>query len=353
MGFISILFLQGCQPFNTSPIMQPEIPSALPTRTIGQSTLNLDMVWRFQTGRSNGDSIELPNIYLADDKVIISYMAGKFYGDEGNDAWLTALSIENGQIIWQTRLTSPWGTWIESYYMGEKTFYLVFGNQVHAFDLDSGKLLWTTPNLGDRVGYVFRPWDKENPLLLYVSTSEVITIDPISGTILSRQPENDNLIYYDNINFISAEDGLYAVDSETGNTLWHRSEKQPLMRQLLRWPSFLNNDMIFETGAPCFTILRVNIQTGQIIWATPERNYLSNFAISGSQIFALREDTTLVALNLNTGTIEGMLKFDGESARTICTKSGSDIYSVVSAGSYILVYMGDTQELIALRKSAQ
>lgn len=348
-----MFFLVGCQPVNIRPIMPPAIPSVLPTRTLGQSTLNLDTIWRFQTGRSNGDSIELPNIYLAGDKVIISYMAGKFYGDEGNDAWLTALSLENGQIIWQTRLTSPWGTWIESYYTGEKKFYLVYGNQVNAFDLDTGKLLWTTPNLGDRVGYVFRPWDKEDPLLLHVSTSEVITIDSTTGTILSRQPENYSLIYYDKIDFIPAEDGLYAVDRETGNTLWQRNEKQPVMRQLLLWPSFVKNDMIFETGAPCFTISRVNIQTGQIIWATPERDYLSNFTILGSQIFALREDTTLVALNINTGAIEGMLKFDGESARTICTNSGSDIYSVVSTGSYILVYMGDTQELIALRKSAQ
>jgi len=100
----------------------------------------------------------------------------------------------------------------------------------------------------------------------------------------------------------------------------------------------------------CYDIIRANVQTGQVIWETSERNYLSNFALVGSRVYALREDLTLVAFDLDTGTILGTLQFDGPPAETVCRGIGGTVYWVVADGPYVLVYFGDTQELIALKE---
>ncbi len=326
-------------------------PTAQPIRAIGESTLNVVEAWRFSTGPSNSGFSTPPHLFVSGGKVIISYGAGKQYGDEHSASCLTAISLETGQVVWQTRLVNPgFGTRLGSAYMDAERLYLEYSFQVNTFDVETGQLLWSTPNLGDHTSYWFVPWEPDTPLFLHSSNREKISIEPQTGTVLSRQSDDPAWLKAGQVEFMASREGLYAIDQQTGQTLWSRLELQPTYRQLQQWPSFVENDIVFESGDPCYNIVRANIRTGQVAWET-SRTYLSNFTLAGSQLYALREDLMLVAFDLDSGAMVGTLKFDGPPASTICTHSGSDVYWVVAEEKYILVYLGDTQELIALKQT--
>lgn len=341
--------LAGCQVSpNALPSSTPQ-----PVRTVGESTLDIVEVWRFHTGPPNSWDSTLPHLFVTGGKVVISYGAGQRYGDENFASWLTALSLETGQVIWQTRLVDPsHGTNIASAHQDNERLYLVYSSRVSAFDLGTGQLLWSTPDLGQHVSYWFVPWESGDPLLLHSSERERIAIDPQIGTVLSRQPDDPEWLKVGQIEFVPTRQGLYAVDQQTEQVLWERLELQPAYRQLQRWPSVVGSDIVFESGDPCYNIIRANIRTGQVAWQT-ERVYLSNFAIIGSRLYALREDMMLVAFDLDSGAIAGTLKFNGLPSQTICTHSGSDVYWVVAKDDYIVVYLGDSCELIVLKTSAK
>ncbi len=160
--------------------------------------------------------------------------------------------------------------------------------------------MWSTPHFSGHTGYDFRPWDSGDPLLLHTTNQEVIAIDPRTGQVLSRQPDGE-LIQTPLVEFQLTPTGLHAVERQTGRVLWTRIlEAQPVYRQLMLWPSFVGGDILFEEGDPCFKIIRVSVLSGQVVWETPGRNYLSNFALAGTRAYALREDTTLVAFDLDS-----------------------------------------------------
>jgi outer membrane protein assembly factor BamB len=317
----------------------------MPPRAIVKSTLALDEQWRFRTGPHNSWSSTPPHLFVTNGKAIISYGAGQRYGDQDFASWLTALSLENGQIIWQTRFEKfDTGTSIGSSHLDTERLYLLYSFRVNAFSLETGELLWSTPNLGSRTTYIFRP-NSSDPLLLHTSRNQEIAIDPHTGAVVSRQPGYE-LMQYDQIDFVKTREGLYAVDQLTGRMLWQKRLKlQPAYRQLQYWPSFINDEMVFQSGDPLYTIIRANIKTGQFVWET-EWDYVSNYALSGARVYALRQDATLIALDLNSGEVVGSVTFDSPASEV-----GSRPYWVVADGPYVLVYFGDSRELIVLKEN--
>ncbi len=338
-----IWLLSGCEELSPQPT-----PTPLPTRALAESSLNLAEQWRFRTGPPYTSDSSPPHIFVADGKVIISYGAGQRYGDEDHASWLTALSLETGQIVWQTRLKNQGGgTDIDSARLDEEKLYLAYSFRVHAFSLETGQLLWSTSNLGTHTGYDFRPWDPYPPLLVYSSLhNEMIAIDPATGEVLSRQEDSGELIQWGQIEFLRTNAGLYAMDRQTGAVIWERPLMRPANRQILPWPIFVGNDMVFEADDPVSKIVRANVESGQVAWET-EQAYISNFAQRGSRLYALRQDASLVALDLESGETMGAAQFTGPA-----TRPGSDVYWVVTAGEYVLVFFSDSRELIVLKETA-
>jgi outer membrane protein assembly factor BamB len=340
--------LIGCQalfeatPSPISPNLTP-LPTPQPVRVISESTLDLVELWRFHTGPINVHSVFPPHLHVTNGKVLISSFVSEKRAFA--DSLLTALSLETGQIVWQTYLEDPWnGTGISASHLDEERLYLVYSFQVNAFSLKTGELLWSTPNpkRPGGTGYWFNPWDPVDPLLWHSSAEEVIALDPQTGEILWRREEKGPMIQQERFDFVYRyEDGLYIALHRGGQVSWAKIEP---------WPSFVSNDLLFEVGVVCYDIIRADVQTKQVTWETSGRNYLSNFALTGSQLYALQEDLTLVALDLDNGTIVGTLEFDGPPAETICKQGGSDVYWVVADGPHVLVYFGDSRELIAFKE---
>jgi len=136
------------------------------------------------------------------------------------------------------------------------------------------------------------------------------------------------------------------LDSTTGEVIWERLLREPANRQLLYWPSFVGNDMVFESNAPVSKIVRAEVESGRVVWET-EQAYISNFAQSGSRLYALRQDATLVALDLESGKTVGTAQFTGPAP-----KPSVSVYWVVTAGEYVLVFFSDSRELIVLKETA-
>jgi outer membrane protein assembly factor BamB len=365
LGLVLCLYwLTRCQsPFGTPASISPAA-TPQPIRIPGESTLNLTELWRFHTGQVNASYHSAPpNFYITNGKVIFSYLA-----DEepvaSSDSILVALSLETGQPVWQTCMVTHrlGSTSVSSSHLDGKRLYLTYAFQAHAFSLETGEWLWSTPDPkypGGHTGYMFRPWDSTEPLLWHSDRDEVIALDPRTGDILYRQPEASvwSHIQKDQIDLVDVAEyekvgsistlvwqGLRAVDLQTGQMLW----EYPGGYYIKRWPSFVEDDIVFQLGRLCYSIVRADVRTGQVIWQT-DFNYLSqNFAIVGTRLYALREDLTLVAFDLGTGTVVGTLKFNGPPAETVCGKPASAVYWVIAEGPYVAVYFGDSEELIAL-----
>ncbi len=268
----------------------------------------------------------------------------------GIDGLLTAFDIVTGQIVWQTPLADPgFSSRIGHAYQGLERLYLAYSFRVQAFSLHTGEMLWQSPELFTRTSHWFCKWDTENPLKLYAMNdlydNEIISFDTLTGTILSREPSRDYPICERNeqVHFVKTAEALWAVDRLTGQILWERLERQPPYNQLEE-PVFLGEDMLFQVGYPNIEILRVKIQTGQVLWKT-EREYVSSMAILGSWVLALRQDGVLVALDIETGEMVGALTFEGKPLEV-----GTGSYWVVTNDPYVLLFFSDNQELIVLKK---
>jgi outer membrane protein assembly factor BamB len=352
--FLLGCLLCGCQSTSEMPLttVRPT-PTREPLRIPGESTLGLTELWRFHTDRSNYIDSTFPSLPIAGDRVIFSY---REY-DDWEEAVLVALRLDTGQIIWQTHLVnSLGGTSIDASYLDKERVYLIYSFRVNAFSLETGELLWSTldpERPGGHTGYYLLPWDPSDPLLVHSSEDEVLALDPRSGAILYRRPEANAYtnIRYAQVEFVNTLGGLQVVDLQTGRTLWRRiSTRERFNTIAVHWPSFVDDDIIFQVGQPCYTITRVAIRTGRTVWQTLGDNYLSNVAISGSRLYALREDLMLVAFDIETGTVMGTLQFSGPPAATICAKGGGDAYWLATNGPYLVVYFSDTGELITFKQ---
>jgi hypothetical protein len=108
------------------------------------------------------------------------------------------------------------------------------------------------------------------------------------------------------------------------------------------WPSFVGEDVIFEAGASNYQIVRANVLTGAVTWQSTA-DFMSNFAIDGGSIYALRQDNNLAVIEANSGKELGEVTFSGP---TPDLQLG---YWVLTLYPYVVVYFGNTQELIALK----
>ena len=332
--FIGLLLLAGCHPSETTPTPTPWSP-----RVVGTSKLGLVEAWHVQTGPPITLTRPQPNLFVADDKIIVPY------NTENNDSRVTALSLETGQVIWQTHYkTDPFTDIINSATLDTEHVYVVDEFRVYAFDLETGEIRWETQEFAGHTGYYFRPWDLVKPLRLHADTGEVILIDPVTGAVLERGQEYEKSTY-GLIAFVRTMRALSAVDLQSGQVLWSRpSEPIPFTSQMRLWPSFIDDDVVFLSGGAIYVINRVDLQTGATRWET-ESIYVSNFALDDSgKLYAMRQDGVLVVLDVNTGDGLDEIQFSGPQIDPH-TKN----YSVVVANSYVVVNFIDTQEIIALR----
>lgn len=286
----------------------------------------------------------VPNLFVAGDKVLFPSIGSFNEADNDKCSLLTALSLETGQVSWQTPVPNCWNAGVSPAALDADRIYLMSDFRVLAFDLLTGKLVWETSELEGHTTYYFRPWDSVTPLQLYADKEKVIEIDPISGVVLKQKPAGE-LLQYDSVKFTTTADELCAVElgGQDSRRLWCHPRVLPPSGQMQLWPSFIDDDVVFQSGLVTYRISRANVQTGEIIWET-ERIYFSNFALDGAgRLYTIRQDNVLVILDAKTGQMLDEITFGGPGP------DGQRPDWVVVHQPYVLVYFSDTRELIALK----
>jgi outer membrane protein assembly factor BamB len=341
-GFICLLVI-GCQTESNGELQTQQAP-VLASRTISSSTLDLVEIWRDRTEFPNPSPYvqSPPFLYVTKDKVVMSSFVD---AGRSHDSYLTAFSLGTGTVIWQTRYQDPgFGTATDSAYLDNSSnkLYLAYSFRVSAFDLETGRQLWITENLGDHESYTF-PYQQVDPSQLQIENSkENIKIDPSSGKVLSVQGTDlpRLRVPYKNVLLLNHEDYFGAFDGN-GQLLW----KIPQWAEF--WPTFINDeDFIIAFGRAKYWIWRVNAQTGQDRWRSSP-DIVSNYAIWRDRVIALREDGYLLSMDLETGQLFNYAIFDKDFKEAI----GKRPFWVTANDPYLYVYFGDTQELIAYQIS--
>jgi outer membrane protein assembly factor BamB len=342
-----VFLVAGC---GTSSFDPTPIPTPLGSRNVISSNLDLTEIWRFRTGAPNTavSNIQTPPfIFIAKDKIVFSS-----YGDrsKSTDAYLTALSLNSGQITWQTAYSDPdYGIGLDSAYLDIKTnrLFLVYSFRVAGFDLETGKQLWITPDLGGHTGYTFA-YEQGDMLFVDSSRPERITIDPSTGQVLSRQPTDHQrmTIIHEGIKLVNNQSGFVAMD-QNNQTIWTWYDAR---RGAEFWPSFIDgNDLIAEFGGPMYYLARINYHTGQKVWESVFY-IMSNYAVLENRVYALIEDGSLIALDLESGKVVGRMQFDKPIREgDYATRP----FWVAGSYPYLFTYFGDTQELVAFRFGAK
>lgn len=340
----ALLVASGCK-FGKPPVNSPETLAPLGTRSVVSSTLSLVEIWRFRTGIPNTlvSNIQTPPfLFVTSDKVVVAS-----YGDltKSTDAYLTALSLNSGEIIWQTAYGDPdYGVHIDSAYHDTETnrLFLIYSFRVAGFDLDTGKQLCISPDLGGHTGYIFS-YDQGEKLFIDSSKPERITIEPSNCMMLSREPITDQrlTIFRNNIKLYNGNNGFQGTDQVSQlSWVWEGRIGAEF------WPTFINDEnLVAEFGGPVYYLARINYHTGQKIWNS-SLYVMSNYAVYEDRVFALIEDGSLIALDLENGKVVGRMQFDKKIRDG---NVASHPFFVVVNFPYLYTYFGDTQELVAFK----
>jgi outer membrane protein assembly factor BamB len=319
-------------------------PNMVTPNVVETPSLNLVEQWRFSTGFSIFFYSTPSFLHLSRNKVITGYHVDLNTTNPG--AWLTALSLDDGRIVWQTYIPPPdFGINVSTSKQDNERIYLLYSFQVHAFDLETGQQVWVTPNLGEHTSYLFNI-TSSNPLKLLTSNSEMLDLDPTTGTLLARRPleKYEGFVNYEKIAFYTTRQELIALDLSVPIPLWTRANLQPANRQLCWWPTFMGDEMLYQSGGPLYQILRLNVYTGAVRWETAWE-YVSNYVLAGDKVYALRQDGALVTLDAFTGAVLEEIKFEHPFENI-----GSRVFYVATAEPYVVVYLGDSQEVIAFKE---
>lgn len=344
-NFLVLIFMMTSCRVGQSPFDPTATPTSQESRKIVSSNLNLTEIWRFRTGMSNTfvSNIQTPPfIFTTKDKVIF----GSYIDPNKNqDSYLTALSQDFGEVLWQTKISNPGnGTHLDSAYLNIKTnrLFLVYSFRVAGFDLETGQQLWITPDLGGHNNYIFA-YEQSDALLVDSSERERITIDPSTGQVLSRQKTGQPrmIIFRDGITLVNNPSFMAIDQSNQTIWTWHQAGLDVEF-----WPSFVDDDeLIAEFGGPVYYLARINYHTGQAVWESVFY-IMSNYALLENRVFALIEDGSLVALDLESGQVVGLMQFD---KRIRTGDFATAPFWVATSDPYLFTYFGDTQELVAFK----
>jgi outer membrane protein assembly factor BamB len=323
--------LTNCALPSPRPISTP-IPTPSGSHQVTFSDLGLTEIWRHRAGIAEAYDLQLnpPPLIIAHDKVIISSYVD-LHERNDQDSFLTARALDSGKIIWQTRYSGVgFGTRVNSSYFDStlNRIYLQYSSSIGAFDAETGKQLWVTPNLGDHITYIFAHEQQDGVLTVTSNNHELLTFDPNDGRLLSRQ----KVAHFLTITHAGTE---IAIPQES-DSKWAFDCHRPVV-----WPTFVGDeDVLLECPWP-YMLYRANTKTGKTVWRSPP-SFVSNYAIRNNTLYIMDRATGLDSINIETGKYSGRMSFDGKFPT-----DGVARFWVAIQDSYLIIYLGDTQELVA------
>ncbi len=322
------------------------IPKPMATREVKNAEFPWKEYWRL----SESPVLVSENFHTNGEQFIyVSYSASKFR--------LNVVNAHNGSLIWKAGPLPYNG---DSIAVDTKRIYILTGSNLYSYNLHSGELAWEVTGLPMRTIYniyiennklivcstenagennsigIVRTYDSESGLL--EKTNNIMLFE--SAVFILKAGTNN---YWSNSNNYGADPKyIWSVDSGTNSMQW----SAPVTGRIQGDPLLIGNRLVLASDL-FSDVIALDNKTGKKIWQY-DKKIVSNIAADAGILYAIREDATLVAIDISTGNEIGHLEilpsFTEESPG-----SRSIPYYVTAAEGIVIVYFGDSQEIIAFQ----
>jgi outer membrane protein assembly factor BamB len=269
----------------------------------------------------------------------------------GCNPYETALSpatVNGLQPLWSKSFY--WSVYSNPSVVDGVVYMGTYGDYFYAFDAETGDTLWQryvdgctdSPAIYDGIVYF---GSRHTPTMY--------ALDAKDGSIVWSKPVNDRIVessptVVDGVLYVgTAENGetLYALDPETGATLWTATCKGKLQSPTVA------DGIVHVTGydGTQFTIFSFDAKTGNPLWSLPisngqlERRPLS-VAVSEGVIYTGGADGNLYALNPMTGDVLWTGKTGGMQVDAPSVANG--VVYVAANDSTLYAFDAETHDLI-------
>lgn len=326
--------LVSCGPQSSSGVVFPyALPTPYPAREVISTDFSWQELWRQQMLLSHGHP---PVTVDSQDAIILPI-------NSGTTGMLTALNLHNGQKIWSQEYFSPNrgdAYIVDSILADDKQIYIAIPYVVEAFRAVDGQPQWTTSDLPGHTSYNIVPAKQPGLIRLeggtgYYVNKQTGTVSPVEKGVDEPEIETDKLACQTDLKFNFA-----CTDIATHQPVWQIS---------LGWPvrdaqSVSSKELVVAAGNGYRNLLAgIDEATGQVLWSQASRGVVSNFVVADGKVYALTMDSALVQYDAATGSEIGRMEFSGKAFDT----DDGNQYWLLAAGPEILVYLGDSQELLA------
>ncbi len=311
----------------------------IPSRQITRNSLQLQEIWRKQDIHGGQTGL------LSTETVVV--VAN--YNRQALQYRLQGFEVSTGEMIWEVRL--PRRVRVDSLIARDDRLYVAVTWEIQAYQLSDGQRLWQTQGEPyDRSGYRLG-WIDENIVNYSSVVGENYRLMSVyganSGALIHQEQIPINpmpLLTTARLEYKGEWGQLFAFDRNSGQQLW----QLPLSGNPQHQPVLVGPKLLMATSgkqesiAALYAIDAIN---GALQWYTLEDDLVSNFAVIDQTVYAIRDDGSLVGLDLDTGQEVGTIEFN-----TAQTYPNQNTYQLSAGEHNLFVYYGDSRELIAFQR---
>lgn len=222
------------------------------------------------------------------------------YGDSNGRVFV--LDLKDGSLIWQHNIGEAEDNSISSFIIEDGVVYVATQpTEIEARDLSTGERIWHLSgwqqNIPDRAAKLFLV-DEE----LYLFTTEFHVLDLQTGAVIRAERLNVNPSQLVNGQFFASE---WVRDAQTLEVIMPLSPQGNCKG--FKQPYTFFDDYIFGAGS-CGGVFAIDIATYKIKW-TYRSEIMAHrpVAVYKDQLYILFEDGEIHAVNLRTGSEQGIL----------------------------------------------
>jgi outer membrane protein assembly factor BamB len=244
------------------------------------------------------------------------------------------------------------GTW--SMAATATNLYASVNWELRAYDLRTGELVWRSDQLPGHSSYAMVPNPVDRIFLHstddshWDSAAVIREFDLFSGKLLSTR----RLPIAEFSRIVPSRTLKYLWLSESGLELAADSGNQPTWQvdvgeQIRSWPVELGNLLVLRVGYPS-SLFALEASTGRTVWRV-EEDLASDPVIFQGKVYAITVDAELVALDPSTGLRIGSIQFSPAVTNGL---SRRNLYSVTASDEILVVYFGDSCEILIYAAAA-
>ncbi|MBE2224948.1 MAG: PQQ-like beta-propeller repeat protein [Anaerolineae bacterium] len=251
---------------------------------------------------------------------------------------LICVNIHDGKQKWIGQADS--GSSIES---DEKQVY-VGGLSVRAYNAENGQKVW---GRGVDARSITGVTAYNGFVNVRATPNQFSVFDANNGTL---QVE-DSIPFITPHSFASDEQKIFeqfggqvgALNIQDDTLIWDIDFRNELLYRSV----FSNGFIIVRSGWQKGTIHVIDSETGRQIWE--KEGIASDFGINDTTLFFVTTQGEILAVDLETGEIQGRLILNGGELNTQGNVPNNTSYIVRTVDDVVLVYLGDTGQLFSFR----